>query len=67
MTLALEKAAQEEKEKKEAKEKQDAEKKDRDDNMPDALEEEPETVGFLKHRKVKTQQKERDEAKKLRE
>ena len=57
MTLALEKAAEEEKEKKEAKEKLDAENKDRADNMSDSLEDTPETedsVGFLKHRKDKT-------------
>ena len=57
MTLALEKAAQEEKEKKEAKEKQEAENKDRADDIADSLEVTPETddsVGFLKHRKDKT-------------
>ena len=70
MTLALEKAAKEEKEKKEQQEKLDAEAKERQDQIPDALEEQPDTEessGFLKYSKNKALQKEREEAKRLKE
>ena len=70
MTLALEKAAKEEKEKKEQQDKLDAEAKEKQDQIPDALEEQPDTEessGFLKHSKNKALQKEREEAKRLKE